>query len=241
MDIGDRMKSYETSEQLPKGAMFVRVDGKAFHTWTKKISAARPFDRIVHQCMSYATRKTAREIQGFSLAYTQSDEATFMFHNLEPESRAWFDGKVSKLVSVTASLFTYHFNNYYGDFVLTHGYPRVPAFFDSRAFSVPVEDAANVFVWREQDWRRNSVQMLGQHYIGHKEMQGLDSIHVIHELAEGHGIDWFALTDWKRYGTFVVMTDGLIDTRMLELSDYLDYYAINKLAGIEKYLPEEEI
>lgn len=242
MDIGDRMKSYEKLNQirLPDAeAMFVRVDGKAFHTWAKKIDAAKPFDRIVHQCMAHATRQTAREIQGFRLAYTQSDEATFLFHNLEPGAKAWFDGKVSKLVSITASLFTYYFNDYYSDFVITHGYPRVPAFFDSRAFSTPVEDAANVFVWREQDWRRNSVQMMGQHYFGHRHMQGLDSTQVIADLRSEHGIDWFSLTGWQRYGIFVIKTDGLSEARMLELNEYCDYYAINKLAGMEKYLEDE--
>lgn len=235
MDISTRMKAYEYDQRLEKGAVLIRVDGKSFHTWTKKIKAEKPFDSVVHSCMSYATMRVAKEMQGFKLAYTQSDESTFLLANLGEKEGAWFDYKVQKLSSVTSSLFTEAFNSEYQKYCLTAGYREVPAIFDARAFSIPVEDAANNFVWRQQDWFRNSIQMLGQHYISHARMQGLGTAKVKNILEEEYGVDWFALDAWEKFGTFVIPgVDDLFTT-----SEYLFYDEINKMAGFDKYMEKE--
>ena len=173
MDIAKRMKSYEEDQRFPKGTVIIRVDGKGFHTWTKKIKAKRPFDSFVSCAMRYAAYKTSKEMQGFKLAYTQSDESTFLIANLGEKEGAWFDYKAQKIASVTASLFTEAFNVEFKLYSDVFKYPYVPAHFDARAFSIPIHDAANNFVWRQQDWNRNSIQMLGHHHMGHSRMQGL--------------------------------------------------------------------
>lgn len=233
-DIGSRMKSYEVNSQtkLPNDeVMFVRVDGKGFHTWTKEVGAERPFDDIIHQCMEYATLETAKQIPNFALAYTQSDEATFMFHTLEAEQKAWFDGKVSKLVSVTASMFTYHFNDRIGDFSRDIAVSDVPAYFDSRAFSIPVEDAANNLVWRQQDWRRNRVQMLGQYHFGHKEMQNKSTVAVWAMLTE-IGIKMSDLEDWQNFGTFIMKTGPHYSVH----NEYFEYNDVVYYGNLEGYI-----
>lgn len=229
MDIGTRMKSYESDERLPKGTVIIRVDGKAFHTWTRKVHAIKPFDHVIHQCMSQATKKVAEEMQGFKLAYTQSDESSFLIANLGENEGAWFDYKPQKLASITASMFTQAFNDSYEYHSYVSGYPRVTAVFDARAYSVPVNDAANVFVWRQQDWKRNSVQMLGHHHLGHKAMQGLSSIKVQSALGE-RGINWGDLDPWKKYGTFVV------PETLLTTHEYMHYDEINRVTGLDQHL-----
>lgn len=232
MDISSRMKSYEMDVRLSKGVAMIRVDGKAFHTWIKKIKADRPFDDVVHKCMIAGTKAIMQEAQGVKLAYTQSDEASIMLANLGENEGAWFDYKVQKLASVSASIFTNAFAHEYHYYVATRGYPDYPALFDSRVYSVPVEDAANVFVWRQQDWNRNSVQMLGHHHIGHKEMQGLNTAKVRNLLKEKYNVDWFGLNDWEKFGTFV-QPDG---EQVLTTSVPLDYYEINQVTGLTDYL-----
>jgi len=236
MDISTRMKSYEDNARLDKGAAIIRIDGKGFHTWTKKIGAERPFDSVVHECMVHATKKVAEEMQGFRLAYTQSDETTFLLSNMKEKEGAWFDYKVQKIASITSSLFTYYFNNHYELARFTRGYPDVPAFFDARAFSMPVEDAANVFVWRQQDWQRNSVQMLGHYWMGHRAMQGLNRDTVIKKLETDYNKFWGKLAGWKKYGTFVVPFDNLLLTR----HEWLDYASLNLAAGLSTYIKEKE-
>lgn len=230
--IGNRMKSYEENQRLEKGAVIIRVDGKGFHTWTKKIQALRPFDSVVHNCMVHATKRVSMEMQGCRIAYTQSDESTFLLTNLNEKEGAWFDYKVQKLASITASMFTYHFNSRNENYCLLRGYSRVPAFFDARAFSIPVEDAANVFVWRQQDWNRNSVQMLGHYHMGHAKMQNRTAGVVRTILKDEYGVDWFGLDAWEKFGTFVYPhPEGPLTT-----SIPLDYYEINRAAGLDEYL-----
>jgi len=173
------MKRYEkvASYQFhPRNAIIVRVDGVAFHTFTK--GANKPFDGSVSAAMFSATESVASAAQGCVLAYTQSDEATFLLTDLQgPNSQGWFGFKKSKLESVVASMFTYHFNEYlhrWGDTNLLYKPNRSDneAFFDARSFSVPLEDAPNVFVWRQKDCYRNYIQALAQHEFGHAAIQG---------------------------------------------------------------------
>lgn len=235
MDISTRMKSYENDDRLPKGTVIVRVDGKAFHTWTKRIGAKRPFDKIVSSCMRYATFKVAEQMQGFKLAYTQSDESTFLLSNLGEKEEAWFDYKVQKIASVTASLFTQFFNDEFELYTTCSKYPVIPAYFDARVFSIPVKDAANNFVWRQQDWNRNSVQMLGHHYMGHKRMQNLNTGQVRFLLKEEYGVDWFGLDGWEKFGTFFIQDSRSVLTYIAPMT----YEEINRVTELDQYMEKE--
>lgn len=209
--LGDRMKSYErvADQHLTRNSCaFVRVDGKAFHTWTKQepLRLARgvglPFHTNIHGAMTYATTETAKQMQGFKLAYTQSDESTFMMADFDTvETEGWFGYRVNKIVSITASLFTYHFNYFMQQ---ECGYENLkPAIFDARAFVIPTQDAPNMFVWRQQDWERNSVQMLGHHYFSTKKMHQKNRSDV-HEMLHGIGVNWATdLEEWMKNGTFI--------------------------------------
>lgn len=227
--LGDRMKSYEDKTQLEKGVVLVRVDGKAFHTWTRNAKLNRPFDEGMHKAMEYATGQTARQMQGFRIAYTQSDESTFLLENLNPESGAWFDYKVQKLASISASMFTYHFNYYIREFER----PWTPAaFFDARSFSIPAEDAANNFVWRQQDNTRNHIQAKAHHVFSHSEVQNKNGLELVQMLFDA-GYDVDTLADWVRYGTFVVRTpEGAWNS----FDERLTYNEINRFAGLEEQL-----
>lgn len=221
-DIGTRMKSYEANRRLAKGAVIIRVDGKAFHTWTKQIKADKPFDAAVMRTMMQATNETAYQMQGFRLAYTQSDEATFLLVS-EENQELWFGGKLDKVVSIASSMFTYYFNNAWEYSVVTRGYSSIPAFFDARAFNIPIGDAANCFYWRQLDWMRNSITMLARAHFSHKQLHGKSTRDMKLMLAE-KGVTWEELSPEEKYGTFI--------TNVGSLRDRADYYLINELAGI---------
>lgn len=227
--LGDRMKSYEDKTQLEKGVVLVRVDGKAFHTWTKAARLNRPFDLNMHSAMVYAVFETGCQMQGFRLGYTQSDEATFLLENIKPESGAWFDYKVQKLASVSASMFTYHFNSWIRSSDIQYA---PPAYFDARAFNMSVEDAANNFVWRQQDNTRNHIQAKAHHVFSHSQVQNKNGLELVQMLFDaGYGVD--TLADWVRYGTFVVRTpEGAWNS----FDERLTYNEINRFAGLEEQL-----
>ena len=82
-----------------------------------------------------------------------------------PDGQVFFDGRVQKLCSVLAAYCSVRFNTQLRQCdALKHKTTSDPIF-DCRVFTTPdLMEAANVFVWREQDARRNAILTLGQHY-----------------------------------------------------------------------------
>lgn len=195
-NIGDRIKRYEQASNhklTPRSCLFIRVDGKAFHTYTKGFN--RPFDNTLIRGMITAAQKTAKEMQGFKIAYIQSDECTFMLTDFDThDTQGWFNYELNKVVSLSASLFTAYFNQYMG--------VENVAMFDSRAFIVPQDDFPNVFVWRQRDWERNSLQMLSRFHYSHKELNHKNTAQM-HEMLHNKGVNWAHLLDVYKNGTFL--------------------------------------
>lgn len=153
MDLGDRMKGYERSYDsniISRVPVIVRVDGKGFSKWTKKVGCKKPFDDLLGTAMSESMRETASSIEGCLFAYTQSDEMTFVIRNDQSlESTPWFGNRVQKICSVIASMVT-------ANFVSPPGAP--PAYFDARVFAVPdINEAINCLIWRQNDAVKNSI------------------------------------------------------------------------------------
>lgn len=160
--LGNRMKGYERTIKpflQTKVPVIIRLDGKAFHTFTKGL--AKPFDDILVETMQETTRMLCENIQGCKLGYTQSDEITLLLTDWEKErTSAFFDYNLQKITSVTASMATLYFNKIFSDKVVQSNFEGIEtielyiskinkAIFDSRAFNVPMEEATNSFIWRQ--------------------------------------------------------------------------------------------
>lgn len=199
-ELGNRMKSnYENRSKTyltRRVPVIIRLDGKAFHTFTKNFK--KPYDEIFHDAMNATMKYLCENIQGCKIGYTQSDEITLLLTDYETiATDAWFGYNVQKVCSVSASMATLAFNQHlfaalnqyelewkcgltpqsveiqeahkkYVDNVrqaITKG-----AMFDSRCFSIPKDEVTNCFIWRQKDATRNAIQMLGQTYFSHKEL-----------------------------------------------------------------------
>lgn len=199
--LGNRMKSYErvyNPRLLPNSPLFIRVDGKAFHTFTR--GAQKPYDSRIIEAMVYAAKNTAKVMSGFKLGYVQSDEATFMLTDYDTfETEGWYAYELNKVVSITASAFTMFFNEYWRSHVNT---TTATAMFDARAFTVPEEDAPNAFIWRQRDWERNSVQMLARSLYSQPALHG-KKVPDLLELTEFAGHRWEDQHPQLKYGTFI--------------------------------------
>src|SRR5271167_4207704 len=103
-DLGDRMKRHEkaTSFTLPcRTYTILRVDGRAFHTWTRGLT--KPYDLDMMSCMDAAAITLCKEISGAQFAFVQSDEISILLTDFaDVTSQAWFDGNIQKTVSVAA-------------------------------------------------------------------------------------------------------------------------------------------
>lgn len=112
MKLGDRMKEYEyiTRSYLPRRMpVIIRIDGKAFHTFTKGF--IKPYDKLLSYTMADTTKYLVENIQGCILGYTQSDEISLLLlNNQNLETEAWMKNNLSKMLSISASMATLEFN-----------------------------------------------------------------------------------------------------------------------------------
>lgn len=187
--IGDRFKEYEACGQvtLPRRMpLIIRVDGKAFHTWTSNLQ--RPWDSRFMLAMADTALALCEELQGAKLAFVQSDEISVLLTDYaSPGTQPWLGKNLNKVVSVSASTATAQFNRAVLDRGIT---PGRPAYFDSRTFVLPKDEVTNYFIWRQMDATRNSVQSLGQAHFSHKELHQLSCEQVKQKLLEEKGVCW---------------------------------------------------
>lgn len=210
-NLGDRMKeNYENrakTQLLRRTPVIIRLDGKAFHTFTKDFD--KPFDDIIIKTMQQTMLALCKSIQGCVLGYTQSDEITLVLNDYAKlETSAWFDYDVQKVCSVSASIATLEFNKNYTQILqrknifppdfraLVRG-----ALFDSRCFNIPKEEVANCILWRQQDAIRNSINSVGQAHFLHKELQGLSTKQVLDKLLKEKNINWNDLPIYLQRGS----------------------------------------
>ena len=205
--LGDRMKGYENVSKLKltnRTPVILRLDGKAFHTWTRQLKNVddslhyTPFSLRMNQAMAGTTELLVRNIQNAVFGYTQSDEISILLNDWKTlTTDQWFGNTIQKMVSVSASMATVYFNEAFADENFSAG------MFDARIFNIPREEVTNYFIWRQQDATRNSINMLGQFYFSHKELQGKNVSQVQDMLMAGPGVNWNDLSNWKKRGTCV--------------------------------------
>ena len=227
-NLGIRMKeNYENVSKtrlVRRMPVAIRIDGKAFHTFTKGFQ--KPFDEVLIKAMQDTTLYLCKNIQGCVFGYTQSDEITLIlvdYNNLE--TCAWFDYEVQKLCSISASMATMafqknfelafakwcHENNAPGEkndhhFIQWGNYVNAidkGAMFDARCFNIPKEEVTNLIYWRQLDAERNSVQMVGQAYFSHKELHGLSCKAIKEKLFTERNIKWDDLKPYLKRGSAV--------------------------------------
>jgi len=193
--IGNRMKdNYENAYRVKltrRTPVILRLDGKAFHTLTK--GCEKPFDNKLQNVMVRTGMFLMEEIQGAKCAYIQSDEISILLTDFDRlNTSAWFDNNLQKIVSISASYASVKFTELYGNVGI----------FDSRAFNIPKEEVCNYFVWRQQDWFRNSLQMLSQSHFSHKKLHGKNTSDM-HEMLHEKGVNWAELPNRWKNGVFI--------------------------------------
>ena len=232
--LGDRMKGYEyisrnyLTKKLP---VIIRLDGKAFHTFTRGMK--RPFDNILIETMQETAKKLCENIQGCKVAYTQSDEITLLLTDYENiDTQGWFDYNIQKMCSISSSMATLYFNTIYKENVKKYLKERFvnniekeltdeeyekefdieclytnkfdKAMFDSRVFTLPKEEVCNCFIWRQQDATRNSIQMVGQANFSHKDLQNKSCNMIQDMLFTQKGINWNNYETYLKRGSCII-------------------------------------
>jgi len=270
-EFGKRMKAYEANHvtfvdiTLP---FMVRLDGHGFSKFTKPFK--KPYDERVHNAM-VATASDLLEIFNCVTVYTQSDEITLIFkptkveeskleegsttespkNEKEPLQHNMFNGKVQKIVSLSASYCTVRFNyhlmrqpfNETTEQKLIEKVHAGIAYFDGRVFNVKDEgEVLNNILWRgKHDCVRNSISMLAQHYFSANQLHKLSNREMLEKLKKEKGIDWETYPDAFKYGTFVkkeVYMKEAVDQKTLQPVIVPRTRIITKSMLIDTYTPE---
>ena len=228
-DLEKRIKeNYEnrTRFSLPlRTYTIIRLDGKAFHSYTKNLK--RPFDEDLMNDMDNSVISFISEIQGAKFAYIQSDEVSILLTDfMAPATDAWFDGNVQKIASVSSSMMTAHFNQLrrdrqvkhalenYLDFSVSDRWPL--AYFDSRVFTIPdPTEVYNYFVFRWKDCERNSISAVAQSQFSHKELEGKGSDEKQAMLLT-KDINWSKFKEEEKNGRFIVKEKYFIPGEVIQ-------------------------
>jgi tRNA(His) 5'-end guanylyltransferase len=193
----------------------IRIDGKAFHTYTKGLE--RPFDLGLMEDMNKTTEYLCQNIQGAKFGYVQSDEISILITDYDDIStHAWFDGNLQKIASIAASLATAKFNQLrmirsaklgeqndgWLDKEEIENFKL--AMFDARVFQIPYqEEVINYFIWRQQDAIRNSISSVAQAHFSTKELHGKKTNEMLDMLMNQKGIDWNNFIPREKRGSVI--------------------------------------
>lgn len=233
-DLAERMKGYEKRNRYylqRRMPVILRLDMRAGHSFTRGFE--RPFDEIFIKSMQETAKYLCENIQNCKLSYQQSDEITLLLVDYDKlNTDCFFDYRVDKLCSITASMATMAFNKYFYDNVFVYNataavdlsnkkYPfkevyskavNKGAMFDARCFNIPKEEVTNNFYWRQLDASRNSIQMVGQANFSHKELQNKSCNDIQDMLMTQKGINWNDYPTYQKRGSCCVRNKIIIES-----------------------------
>lgn len=191
------MKEYEVYGDLKvpiNSKIILRLDGRNFHSLSKKLNLKKPYDENFAKLMVKVSRDLFNEFAPLFI-YTFSDEISILLDNIP------FNGRIEKINSVIASFatssFTYNLNKQ-----LTK-----PLAFDSRIIPIVDGDIPKYFKWRQDESWRNCINAYGIHTlkskygnkVANEKIKGLKSKD-IHELLFKEGINLNDVDNWKKRG-----------------------------------------
>ena len=174
--------------------IIIRVDGKAFHTFTKGLK--KPFDDLFMDAMQATAEYLLKEVQGCKFAYVQSDEISLLLTDYDNyDTEAWFDNNIQKMVSISAAKASVFFNQRFslncidynikskeeGTYDSNYSYKLLEAgstlpVFDARAFNLDKDEVCNYFIWRQEDCIKNSISMIARTVFSEKKLHGKSTI-----------------------------------------------------------------
>ena len=225
MEIGTRMKAYEAgfkTRLMPRMPAIIRVDGKSFHSLTKKLKCKKPYDQEFADALTTSVANAMSKFSTARMAFVKSDEASILLIDYNTfMSQQSFGGVVQKLASVGASSVAAYFSLYLNTY----------APFDGRVFTLPRNEVVNYFIWRQQDATRNAIQMTARTYFSHKECQNKSSNHLQEMLFQKKEINFNDMPTWFKRGR-VIMSNGLVEVEPPIFSQDREY--------IERFMEVEQ-
>ena len=225
--LGDRMKSYEmvhTQISLVPGIpVYVRIDGRAFHTFTRGLQ--KPFDPDFAWTMKEVTKHLHDKTNAF-ISYVQSDEISLCY--LEP-SKMPFETRLFKLESVLAGMASAAFCVYGSKTKLKDRIEKMIPHFDCRVCQMPLKEIPNMLLFRERDCLKNAITLVALEHFSNKQIHKKNSDEKIEMLLKEAGVDFakdidedFRVGSWFRRVIFQKELDAETLAKIPEKQRVLD-------------------
>ena len=206
LEIGERFKnSYEVPQRyqlMKKIPVIVRVDGRSFHTLTRKLSCEKPYDKNLSNAMMKTTIALCEEFNAV-FGYCQSDEISLLLlDDKKTNSQPIWNYELNKIVSISAATASVVLSKEINQYAL----------FDSRAFNIPKDDIVNYFIWRQVDALRNArngwsettlSQKMGKK-TAKKELQGLGAAKQVEKTEFETNANFIDMSNRFRMGATIV-------------------------------------
>lgn len=212
--------------------VILRLDMRAGHSFTRGFK--RPFDEVFIKSMQDTAKYLCENIQNCKLSYQQSDEITLLLVDYDKlNTDCFFDYRVDKLCSITASMATMAFNKLFEKYVDEYRFSKWDgvsnyednaweyiqvllsvvekgAMFDARCFNIPKEEVTNLLYWRQDDAAKNSIQMVGRAFFSHKELHKKSRNDIQDMLMTQKGINWNDFPTYQKRGSCCIKTEEKI-------------------------------
>lgn len=221
----EEMYDYRIPPHVP---VVIRVDGKNFKRVTERLN--KPFDNVFTTIMQNVTEEVAAQICGCDIAYTQSDEITFILHNREKES-PFLGNRVQKMASVVASMVSNSFYRLFLSFIMQYQdtvadmpeEDRVTIderisnlwfvlnenpIFDARVYMISEEDEADVIEIRQNNCINNSINSMAHYYLDSTTGKSQDEL--LKELYKA-GHRWEDLPEVVKFGYCIVRDEEVLE------------------------------
>ena len=222
--------------------VILRCDGKAFHTFTRNFVKPfdEVLIKTMQETTKYLCENIKGCVLGYTQS---DEITLVLIDYKDLNSQAWFDYEIQKLCSIAASMATMAFNQYFYKNVSEWGnnnfstfneaiglYENVDfekcalsreyiiainkvAMFDCRCFNIPKEEVTNCLYWRQLDASRNSIQMVGQAYFSHKELQNKSCNEIQDMLMTQKGINWNDFPTYQKRGSCCIRVTNICENK----------------------------
>lgn len=182
--LKERIVAYENAADtklLPRLPLIITINGRSFSKITSLLD--KPYCSKFSECMNSSMLRLVNEVDGAVFAYSFNDEIIIVVRNDQTlETLPWYDNKIQKIASATASITTLHFNNCAASIDLNlMGDP----IFLAKAFVVPnITEAINVMVSKQQQSFQSSI-----HFACFYELLKKYNKEEIREMLSGTSLD----------------------------------------------------
>lgn len=239
MNKNNEFKKFENKNnfQLESNKpIIIRIDGCHFKSFTKGLNKFNQlFDLTMIQTMKYL----CENIPDCKFGFTQSDEISLLLLLNNEENDGWFNLRLQKLCSVSASLATLAFNFYWTENTATkRSLPATieympeekqqeyikqaklyssklnSAYFDARAFNIENNLIQEYFIYRQNDCMKNSIQTFGRVYFNQSVLKNLNTQEIKEKIKNEKNVVWEeSITRHQQIGSFCIKVEKQVEVK----------------------------